>query len=378
METTGTGIWGAVQHASLPENMFIFGAAIIFEVLVIGLILKLTLPFFSAVFSAAGMGFHAAGDGIKSLLHRFIPKTNDENNDTPENIKQDVASYEDVASPESSTSAAQLSDQHDGVDVADEIQALTISKNAICYLRFYKKQGIATRTLKIDKTGKKTGKDSIKMSNLKFPDRWSGNWLELKQKLAAQTRVDCKAILHGGVEATKPTANKPSRTVTQRPNNPNKPITLDQVMDELNMMSSQAPYDAFDNMPPPADFPPQGEETVEKKEKPRAAIELVDKATMHENAAQKYRGRLVSHGFKKRALGEKEVRSYGCEFISLESGMPDTVWGNDLKRAISSVSAKEGDMVEIYFMGKKLLNDVDSKTGKRKTMNLWHVKVLHG
>lgn len=81
---------------------------------------------------------------------------------------------------------------------------------------------------------------------------------------------------------------------------------------------------------------------------------------------QSWVGKLVTHGFGERAMsgqdGKEEaekgkvVNSYRA-IIKLDNGDEETVWGTDIRRAITDAKAENGDRIELLKHGKRPLEN---------------------
>lgn len=91
-----------------------------------------------------------------------------------------------------------------------------------------------------------------------------------------------------------------------------------------------------------------------------------------------WKGRLVTHGFGSRALsgkgdegdeGNKIVSQYRVVILDDQSGFEETLWGTDLRRAITDANVVNGDRVEVMRCGKRKLEN-------KKTMTIYSIQKL--
>lgn len=206
----------------------------------------------------------------------------------------------------------------DAVEIADEIRQVVLERDAVLYLLFYKEPRTVKQYIKLQgRLAKRLGQQRIQLGSLELP---AGESWAVATKAAVQTATDnAKAMLRA--------SSKPATDV--------------------------------------AAVGPQKEQAVEIASD--AAGSEVD---LKEKAKSIFRGKLINHGFMERAAGEKLIRQYCLEFMDSETGAPETVWGNDLRRALDAVKPAVGDRLEILKLGKQKL---DVEKGAPRYMVKWHI-----
>ena len=147
---------------------------------------------------------------------------------------------------------------------------------------------------------------------------------------------------------------------------------------ERNMRNTvePAPTELLQKVATERNGPTEGQQTTEKPQK------RINKDQGSETTQRAYKGRLIEHGTANYKQDPDEKLNY---FLKLETDAGEkTVWGLDLKRAISKSNAKTGDEVRLEFKGNQpvtvetLLRDKAGKViGSEKIgalRNTWEVQ----
>lgn len=125
--------------------------------------------------------------------------------------------------------------------------------------------------------------------------------------------------------------------------------------------------------PAPVPTPEKVEEKVASEPATPAPV-----VTKPKTFKEVWKGRLVTHGFGSRALsgeeddgekGGKIVTQYRVVVLDEQSGDEETLWGVDLRRAITDANVVNGDRVEVMRCGKRKLEN-------KKAMTIYSIQKL--
>lgn len=229
-------------------------------------------------------------------------------------------------------------DEKLGSEEATERLSIRIGNKAIVMARYYVASKTVARHLVFNdvKLRNRLGK-RMAMSPLKI----NGDWLHAKYEVIRTTRSEVNNMIaeyvsKGQQDIKRQTPSSISAIKGSEPESPN-------VSDANNDNQMQVSVDAD------------------------ARARTLAKGIM--------KGVLQWHGLADRVQGEKSFKHYRLDFIDDETRLLETVWGEDLKRAVTSCNAKKGDLIEIFKLGRKPV-DSDKDKDEKRFLNRYHIVVL--
>lgn len=231
-----------------------------------------------------------------------------------------------------------VEDDRLGSEEATEMLTIRIGNKAIVMARYYSGSRTVARHLVFsdEKLRKRLGK-RMAMSPLKV----NGDWLHAKHEVIRSTRSEVNEMIADYVKKGQQDIKR------QVP----KSDTAIKGPETESPSASSNPNETQLEVPADAD----------------ARARKLAKGIM--------KGVLQWHGLADRVQGEKSFKHYRLDYIDDETKLLETVWGEDLKRAVTSCNAKKGDLIEIFKLGRKPV-DSDKDKDEKRFMNRYHILVL--
>lgn len=88
-------------------------------------------------------------------------------------------------------------------------------------------------------------------------------------------------------------------------------------------------------------------------------------------------GVLEDAGVQKRTMGDRTFDQYAVDLRDVDSGTSVRLWGTDLQRALESVQARAGDLLQVDETGMRPVPSPEGENGGKPTMmRLFDVKLL--
>lgn len=223
----------------------------------------------------------------------------------------------------------------------DDKVTVKVGNKAIVTARYYKGEQVVVRHMNIldERIRKRLGK-RMQLPPLKIND----DWLHAKYQVIKTTRQDV--------------------------NNLFKAYTNGQQEIARSQPSVESSEEAI-----PSPSVVEKQEVVQPAVTPESVPESVDN-TARSKAKAIMKGVLQAYGLSDRVQGGKSFKHYKVDFIDSETSLLETVWGEDLKRALNSCGAKKGDLIEIFKLSRKPVEG-EKADGEKRFMNKWHIVVLN-
>jgi len=231
-------------------------------------------------------------------------------------------------------------------EVAAEILSIRVGKKARIALRYYRSTKTVARHVNVldQKLIQSHGRRFV-MPALKVNQSWEAE----KADLVRKTREDAKQIFGNYDEENRGVQNltvEPQATEVQTVD-PKVSLTKNEsssITEEIPSLKNDSPSTAH------------ADELARK----------FAKAIMS--------GQLHWHGKAERTTGNKTFEQYRVDYIDDETKVVESIWGQDLKRAISSCGAERGDRIDIFRMGKrKVESDHEDDSRDKKYMVKFHI-----
>lgn len=223
----------------------------------------------------------------------------------------------------------------------DDKVTVKVGNKAIVTARYYKGEQVVVRHMNIldERIRKRLGK-RMQLPPLKI----NNDWLHAKYQVIKTTRQDVNNLF-------KAYTNGQQEIARSQP-----PVESSEVVNTTpNVVEKQ--------------------EVVQPAMTPESVPESVDN-TARSKAKAIMKGVLQAYGLSDRVQGDKSFKHYKVDFIDSETSLLETVWGEDLKRALNSCGAKKGDLIEIFKLGRKPVEG-EKTDGEKRFMNKWHIVVLN-
>lgn len=299
----------------------------------IGFIENYCMPVFRGLSHVAASCFHFVADAIDGRRNRN---------------KATYGGTTEMAEPASKTEANKVEEillnRSPGPETAAEILSIKVGRKALITMRYYRSSKTVARHVSfIDSKLVYSFGKRMAMSTLKVSDSWEAE----KAGLVKQSRADLKAVI--GLQTGEIEKDDSEELAAE---------SKEAVVSEPSVQASQSVEVAHEDESPsePGPSPQECDDAARK-----AAIGIM-------------KGDLLWHGRAERESGNGKYWQYRVDYKDESTKLVESIWGQDLKRAISSCAAKKGDKIEIFKLARKKVESVNENQDKEERfMTRFHV-----